>query len=336
MKRFVIIGLIGFGLVTTGAVWAWLQLAQDGKPQPPIAELAPPAAPVPAAAPPVDAVDPIRPSFDVVRVNPTGDAVMAGRAAPNAVVTIYDGGREIGRVQADSRGEWVFVPHDVLPPGARELGLAAQTPDGATLRSDQVVVLAVPERGRDLAGQPVAQTAPALAVATSRDGTGRSTVLQLPEADAARGMQLTLDAIDYGDNGGVIFGGRASPNASIQVYRDNQFIGRTVADAQGNWTLAPSVTVPPGDYAIRVDQLGADGHVIARVEVPFSRAELGRQLAEGESQVVVQPGNSLWRIARRVYGEGIQYSVLYDANKGQIRDPDRIYPGQVFVVPTIN
>ena len=50
----------------------------------------------------------------------------------------------------------------------------------------------------------------------------------------------------------------------------------------------------------------------------------------------MQPGNSLWRIARRNYGEGIRYTVIYQANREQIRDPDLIYPGQVFEVPEIN
>ena len=47
----------------------------------------------------------------------------------------------------------------------------------------------------------------------------------------------------------------------------------------------------------------------------------------------MQPGNSLWRIARSRYGSGPNYSVIYEANKEQIRDPDLIYPGQVFTIP---
>ncbi|MCK5276640.1 MAG: LysM peptidoglycan-binding domain-containing protein, partial [Alphaproteobacteria bacterium] len=52
--------------------------------------------------------------------------------------------------------------------------------------------------------------------------------------------------------------------------------------------------------------------------------------------VVVQPGNSLWRLARRTLGEGTRYTVIYQANRDRIRDPDLIYPGQVFEVPRTN
>jgi nucleoid-associated protein YgaU len=47
----------------------------------------------------------------------------------------------------------------------------------------------------------------------------------------------------------------------------------------------------------------------------------------------VQPGNSLWRIARRLSGKGVDYVHIHGANKAQIRDPDLIYPGQVFEIP---
>ncbi len=50
-------------------------------------------------------------------------------------------------------------------------------------------------------------------------------------------------------------------------------------------------------------------------------------------KAIIRRGDNLWTIARRVYGEGIRYTTIYEANTGQIRDPDRIYPGQVFDLP---
>ena len=108
--------------------------------------------------------------------------------------------------------------------------------------------------------------------------------------------------------------------------------------AVSTWTpitaWVPRDPIAPGLHRLRIDQLGADGGVVARVESPFSRvAQADTSLSLREGSVVVQPGNSLWRIARRVYGEGMRYSVIYEANLGQIRDPDLIYPGQIFTLP---
>ncbi|MEH7826642.1 LysM peptidoglycan-binding domain-containing protein [Gemmobacter denitrificans] len=52
--------------------------------------------------------------------------------------------------------------------------------------------------------------------------------------------------------------------------------------------------------------------------------------------VTVQPGFTLWRIARDNFGDGVLYVKVFEANKDQIRDPNLIYPGQVFTVPTGN
>ncbi|VAW21209.1 LysM domain protein, partial [hydrothermal vent metagenome] len=50
-------------------------------------------------------------------------------------------------------------------------------------------------------------------------------------------------------------------------------------------------------------------------------------------KVIIRRGDNLWTIARRVYGFGIRYIAIFEANKNKIRDPDLIYPGQVFDLP---
>ncbi|MEE9194408.1 MAG: LysM peptidoglycan-binding domain-containing protein, partial [Alphaproteobacteria bacterium] len=112
-------------------------------------------------------------------------------------------------------------------------------------------------------------------------------------------------------------------------------IGRTEADAAGLWRLSPDVRIKPGLYTLRADQVDNAGKVAARVSMPFSRAEpMGE--TPPEPFVIVQPGNSLWRLARRAYGEGVRYTTIFEANQEQIKDPDLIYPGQVFALPATN
>ena len=49
--------------------------------------------------------------------------------------------------------------------------------------------------------------------------------------------------------------------------------------------------------------------------------------------ITVQPGFTLWAIARDTYGDGVLYVQVFEANRDKIKDPDLIYPGQVFTVP---
>ncbi len=259
-----------------------------------------------------------KPSFDIVRVNPKGDAVMAGHAAPGAEIHIEEAGREIGRAQADQHGDWVFVPTEPLPPGTRELTLTARGPDGQESRSDGTVLLVIPDHGQ--AQVPVA-------------------VLSSPEAPpsvlqsaAGEGHGLGLEAAEYDEHGAARLAGRAPPGADVRVYLDDKPVGDARADAQGRWVLSPKGTLQPGDHHVRLDQIGADGRVIARVLAPLPRETVEAQTVAA-GHVVVQPGETLWRLARNAYGSGTRYTLLYQANRAKIEDPRLIYPGQTFTIP---
>lgn len=244
------------------------------------------------------------------------------------------GDRVVGTVTADKRGEWVLIPEKPLESGAHELTLAARLPDGRVVKADRSVVVLVPERGKDIAGAPNAAGGAPLALAVPGKEGGAPVVLQTPGGASSAG--LSLNAIDYGPDGDKLaLSGRAPPGAQVRVYLDNRFIGRAVADPKGLWALEPPEDLAPGLYRMRVDQVANDGKVIARLELPFSRARPFSDLAEG-TVVMVQPGNTLWRLARRAYGGGLRYTTIYEANRDQIRDPDLIYPGQIFVLPKAN
>ncbi len=171
-----------------------------------------------------------------------------------------------------------------------------------------------------------------LVVTVPREGGGASRVLQEPASEGLNDRALVLRAVDYGATGLVVISGQAEPGARIIVYLDEAALGYTLAGVDGFWQIAPAQPVSPGLHRLRVDRVDAGGAVLARVETFFSRAELPSGLPE-ERFVIVQPGNSLWRIARRAYGGGIHYTVIYQANLDQIRDPDLIYPGQIFALP---
>jgi len=321
MKRSIVVGIVAIAVIGVLAIFFLRSEWEKAPPNAPTAPTAQPSAPSePTTVSPVAA-----PSFDVVRVE-QGHAVIAGRAVPNSVVSVLDGGKAIGNVTADARGEWVLTPNDPLAVGTHELGLSAKLPDGSTVKSDQVVVVVVPESGTG-----------ALAVAVPSQGEGASKILQSPQSGRAASTTsaLSLDVIDYDEQGRLILIGQGTPGSTVLVYLDNHLLGRTEIGPDGLWKLTPERNVAPGSYTLRLDEVNSAGRVTARVALPFSSAQPGELVAE-RRKIVVQPGNSLWRIARHNYGEGIRYTIIYEANKDRIKDPDLIYPGQVFVVPKTN
>ena len=186
--------------------------------------------------------------------------------------------------------------------------------------------MVVPERGKDRSG---AAEAPVVALLDSHGG---SRVLQQAEMKGEAGRRVSLDVVDYDETGAVRFGGRAGAGAVVRVYVDNGVVGEVTADGTGHWRLVPEGAVAAGVHTLRADAVDGAGRVMGRVELPFQRA-VASGLDVERGRVVVQPGQNLWRLARAAYGSGVRYTVIYEANQGQIRDPRLIYPGQAFAVP---
>lgn len=168
-------------------------------------------------------------------------------------------------------------------------------------------------------------------------------VVQSQSDDAVTVANVTLDTISYDPSGAVILSGRAGGEGLVQIYLNNTSIAS--ADiVEGRWS-ATLPNVAAGVYTLRVDHIGPDGKVVSRVESPFKR-EAPERIAEALSEETsnpdfkvamktVQQGHTLWAIAKERYGDGILYVEVFDANRDKIRDPDLIYPGQIFVLPVL-
>lgn len=155
---------------------------------------------------------------------------------------------------------------------------------------------------------------------------------------------IALDTITYDPTGEVAIAGRASGEGFVQVYIDNKPVTSSRIAATGEWrTDLPKVDT--GIYTLRVDEVDAEGTVVSRIETPFKREDSDTvaavlaedTTAEGFDVAVrtVQPGATLWAIAQEELGAGVLYVAVFEANKDLIRDPDLIYPGQVFRVPEV-
>ena len=176
---------------------------------------------------------------------------------------------------------------------------------------------------------PAAPEAPVVLLA-SKEGVR---VLQAPKPDA---MTALLGSISYDDAGDVALTGAAS-GEFVRVYLNNRAVATSQIEANGDWQ-AGLPAVDTGIYTLRVDELDKQGQVVARVETPFKREEPEVLAAATETEklvqaITVQPGSTLWAIAQERYGSGTLYTRVFKANADTIKNPDLIYPGQVFRVP---
>lgn len=393
----------------------------------PQASVQQPALPQASAPPPAKTAEkgpdsPIAPSFDLVRVEPDGESVIAGRAAPGATIELLRGDQVHARAVADASGLFAIVP-PALPPGSHQVALQSIAPDGVRQRSEQsvtvvidagkgrplvtltspdkpTVLLSNPEppepkvaetpKGEPNAAEPKtaeakaeeakpadaksAEAKPAEAKPAETPGAGSAAPQQqasatpeaAPAAQPAPRPEIKIESVET-ESGKLFVSGLSAPGATVRLYLNETLIAPGGAGGDGKVSFSIGSGVKPGDYRIRLDDVDpVSGQVKSRAEVGFTvpaqvasagseapvsapagDAQAGGQAAAVEAQIaaagtvvvpnintaIVSRGDNLWRISQRIYGKGLRYTVIYGANQDQIRNPDLIYPGQIFVLP---
>jgi len=176
------------------------------------------------------------------------------------------------------------------------------------------------------------------------DAEGVKLVQPATQVASALIDKLALDTISYSDLGDVLLAGRAKPDVLVRVYLDNTLVADLRSAGSGHWQGSLTGIVP-GIYTLRLDETNVQGIVLSRLETPFKREtpEALQPAPSTESEpikepplvraITVQKGDTLWAISREKFGDGLLYVRLFQANKDAIRDPDLIYPGQVFTIP---
>lgn len=231
---------------------------------------------------------------------------------------------------------------DATGPGTDPDGQAAARPKASAAPVDPANP-AAPEPPAEEPGDVAAPQIPDAPgpVAVLRAGADGVELLQPGTPDRPEALdRLALDTISYSENGEVLLAGRAPDGSAVRVYLDNEAVADLPIGADGRWKgEVPGVR--PGVYTLRLDQVDSDGSVDGRIETPFKRespAVLAAARAEQPASdpitaVTVQRGDTLWAISQNRYGSGVLYVRVFEANRDTIRDPDLIYPGQVFAIP---
>jgi hypothetical protein len=234
-------------------------------------------APAPAAPQAAARGEPL-PEFDVVRVEPTGGAVVAGRAAPNSKVVLLNKGQEIASVQSDANGQFVIVPLE-LPPGDHILALGNER-SGARVDSTQNVTVSVPQRGGGNTLVALAEpdkptrilSDPSRPAATS----GQQVAAAPPPSagvsaptPAIDPSSVTFRTVEADESGGFFATGTGTAGATIRLYLNDISVATVTSGADRQWSLRIERGMAPGAYRVRADLVDASGNVLARAEVPF-------------------------------------------------------------------
>ncbi|KDF72519.1 hypothetical protein P832_02694 [Enterobacter kobei] len=181
----------------------------------------------------------------VVSGTPTNYATptLSGTAEANSVVTIFDGGTQIGVVTADGTGAWTFTPETALAEGSHSFTAQATDPQGnvsAVSGAWSVVV--------DL----TAPTVPTLD--TVNDNVPGGITGNLTSGQVTNDSTPTI-------------GGTGQAGSTIHIMNNGTQIGTAIVDGSGNWSFTPTTPLVDGSYALRVYATDVAGNASANSSV---------------------------------------------------------------------
>lgn len=295
------------------------------------------------------------PAFATVGVDNRGRASFTGTASPGDQVIILHDGKQLGSSHADKDGSWTI---DFKVPNVREdyaLELAARRSSGQTVRGPQRAIVSPPE------------TAGGLQHITLE------TVQAEQKPDAGTSSQpdvgIVIEKVDADKDGTAVLKGRSDPGARLHATIDGKAAGEATVGKDGKWILAVRNETGQPTSGVQIVLSTADGRELDRADVPLKLSAgqmkpadqvvadtatkvitsngIGSAAATavvngtaaaaiGEKRghyVKVRRGDSLWRIARRHYGDGRRWTRIYNANRRKIQDPDFLRPGRRIYLP---
>src|SRR3984885_2011341 len=329
----------------------------------PPATQAVPIAPSPSAPASVDKAQSqtaaLEPAFDVVNVDPSGEAVIAGRAAPNEKVELRDAGKTVAEATADASGQFVIIPR-ALARGDHSLTLASNADKGQPAASSPVAVSVPAQQAKAgvSAGPPEAKPSVAAPVPATPNADPAGWGIRTLAAPAPfSGARVAIQSVEADAPGGLVAKGSAQPNTTLRLYLNQADVAEARTQSDGRWSLTIKSGISPGDYVIQADEINpSSATVVASANTPFDYPDMptapALQAAEAPASAepssmpspadpVVQSvqtkrvatGHTLWALSKSYYGDPTRYPAIVEANRAQIHNPNVIYPGQVFVVP---
>ena len=255
---------------------------------------------------------------------------------PNSKVEIISGSTIIATTTSDNIGEFVAVPEKQLKSGEYLLAFRQTTKDNKVTIANEAVAINVTGGLNDI---------PIVAIIDSEGKIG-ARVIQAPGLEKTKEKaikenkgnkeskdkpEVSILAFTYDIKvGQLILSGTAFGGVQI----NGGYSGKEISSTKilnNEWSLTIPGKLILGKQKVSVILLGKNGNVLSKKSLNISGKSI--QNANGKTFVIVQKGDALWNIAYNRLGLGKRYMDIVKLNSDKIKNPDLIYPKQLFVIP---
>ena len=277
------------------------------------------------------------PEIDIMKVSPDGSFVIAGKGQPNSNINILDKGKLIESTIVDNDGNWVIVSKENLKTGDNLISIDQVNNSGLVLKHKQLYITKIDEQKKN---QPLLISVP------NKNGENINIIQQPTEkqkiykVENELGIQKKINSnkdifnvrtIFFDENGFVSIQGEVNFGKKIELYI-NKKIMEIIKIENSKWQYNSDTIFDFGLHDLLVVLKSDKDEILDRIALPFMRVEMPSNDVP-ENFILIKPGDMLWTIAYRLYGDPFKYIQIFEENKDQITNPDLIFPGQLFSIP---
>ncbi|MCT8990890.1 LysM peptidoglycan-binding domain-containing protein [Chelativorans sp. SCAU2101] len=246
------------------------------------------------------------------------EVFVAGRAEPGRLLRVYANDILLDQTRVSPEGRFLVEAERDLPVGDYIIRADVLADDGVTVVARAAVPFERPEGEQIAAVAPAAMPRQADDMPQAGGGDAQEDNREDRESSGAQAVDGATQADAFADEQPAAGGNAAAQSASSRA--DEGAVSGESSIAQSSASREEQTqSASAGGFARPSDQGGV--------------AVTSPRLQPVEGAVIIRRGDTLWQISRRVYGRGIRYTTIYLANQDQIRDPDLIWPGQIFTIP---
>ena len=282
----------------------------------------------------------IIPTVDILKVGPDGSYIIAGKGKPNSTISLLEKGNKIESVDADKSGNWVIVSQDNLESGDNLLIINQDNIDGTSTQSKEIYVAKIDKEN---------EIKPLVIEIVNDDG-GKLSIIQSPsirklKSNVQNDLNLSekpikkinifkIQSVSFTQDGSLSIQGIANYGSNIEFIISKNF-SSIVLKNKPEWVFKSSYKLDYGIHKLIANLKSQDNTTLDSITLPFMRSEMPTG-ALPDNFVLIKPGDMLWTISYKIYGNPLKYIEIFEENRDQISNPDLIFPGQVFSIPKKN
>ena len=277
------------------------------------------------------------PEIDIIKVSPDGSFVIAGKGQPNSNINILNKGDLIDSSIVDSDGNWVVISKENLKTGDNLISIDQINNNGLVLKHKQLFITKIDKLKKD---QPFVISVP------NKNGENINIIQQPLEKQKIYKVEndlviqkkiksnkkiFNIKTIFFNENGFVSIQGEVNFGKRLELYI-NKKIMKTIKIENSKWQYNSDTIFDYGLHDLLVVLKSDKDEILDKITFPFMRVEIPYNDLP-ENFILIKPGDMLWTIAYRLYGDPFKYIQIFEENKDQITNPDLIFPGQLFSIP---